>query len=158
MTSENVLLRQPVQAIRVLAVGLLIYWDHLLCADGFDEVKQQQFYRPLGGGVEFGETAAQAVARELREETGMSIEVRANLGAVENLFTFQGAPGHEVVFELVCSPAPGSEPADLAPMTCDEQGAPFTAHWLPLAEVLANSHRVYPEGLPERLAKWINTL
>jgi ADP-ribose pyrophosphatase YjhB (NUDIX family) len=158
MASDNGALRQPAQAIRVLAVALLIYRDHLLCAEGFDAVKQQQFYRPLGGGVEFGETVAEAVARELREETGVSIEVRANLGAVENLFTFQGAAGHEVVFELLCVPAAGSEPPDLSPLTCHEEGAPFTAHWLPLAEVLAGTHRVYPEGLPDRLAKWINTL
>jgi 8-oxo-dGTP pyrophosphatase MutT (NUDIX family) len=158
MATDNATLRQPVRTIRVLAVALLMYRDHLLCADGFDAVKQQQFYRPLGGGVEFGETTAEAVTRELQEETGMSIEVRANLGAVENLFTFQGGAGHEVVFELVCVPAAGSEPPDLSPLACDEEGAAFTAHWLPLAEVLAGTHRVYPEGLPERLARWINTL
>ena len=156
--SEHLLTQPPVQAIRVLAIALLVYQDHLLCADGYDHVKQQQFYRPLGGGVEFGETAAEAVVRELREETGMTVEVRANLGAVENLFTFHGSPGHEVVFELVCVPAPGSEPRDLAQVTCDEGGSAFSAHWLPLAEVIGGMHRIYPEGLPDRIARWVNTL
>jgi ADP-ribose pyrophosphatase YjhB (NUDIX family) len=158
MTAAERAPQPPAQRLRVIALALLLFRDHLLCAEGFDTVKQQRFYRPLGGGVEFGETAAEAVARELREETGMALEVRANLGAVENLFTYQGHPGHEVVFELVCVPAPDYEPSDLAPILGDEGGMAFTARWLPLAEVLAGMHRVYPDGLPDRLATWINSL
>ena len=158
MTTAQPSPQPSAQHLRVIALALLLYRDHLLCAEGFDAVKQQRFYRPLGGGVEFGETTAAAVIRELREETGMAVEVRANLGAVENLYTYQGAPGHEVVFELVCRIAPGSEPPGLGPLTCHEESAPFTARWLPLAEVLAGTHRVYPEGLPERLAAWVNSL
>ena len=36
--------------------------------------------------------------------------------------------------------------------------APFEAVWLPLAEVLAGVHRVYPDALTERLAGWVNRL
>ena len=32
-------------------------------------------YRPPGGGVEFGETAAEAVQREFTEELGFAIEI-----------------------------------------------------------------------------------
>ena len=148
----------PESRIRVISLALLIWRDHLLCLEGHDRVKDETFYRPLGGGVEFGETAGAAAVRELREETGMSIEVGAALGASENLFRYQGEPGHEVVFEFICTIAPGHEPGDLGPMTCHEGGATFIARWLPLPEVLAGTHRVYPDGLAERLARWINSL
>ncbi len=157
---------QPPARIRPLALALVLWRDHVLLAEGYDEVKGETFYRALGGEIEFGETAAEAAVRELREETGRAIEVHALLGVIENRFTYRGAPGHEVCFELLCEFAPGpsapgadnAAPANLDAVICDEGGHAFTARWLPLAEVLAGTHRVYPEGTPERLAAWLNTL
>jgi ADP-ribose pyrophosphatase YjhB (NUDIX family) len=148
----------PPAHIRVLALAVLLWRDHLLCAEGYDTVKQQTFFRPLGGGVEFGERAEDAAVRELREELGMSVEVREALGVTENLFTYQGRPGHEVVFEYVCVPAPGHAPATLEPLVAVEGDARFVARWLPLAEVLGGAHLVYPDGLVDRLTAWVNRL
>lgn len=148
----------PPARIHVLALAVLLWRDHLLCAEGFDTVKQQTFFRPLGGGVEFGERAEEAAVRELHEELGMAVEVRETLGIAENLFTYQGRHGHEVVFEYVCVPAPGHEPANLDPLVAVEGEVRFVARWLPLAEVLAGTHRVYPDGLGDRLTAWVNRL
>jgi ADP-ribose pyrophosphatase YjhB (NUDIX family) len=148
--------RTPKQRIRTLALAVLLFRDHVLCAEGYDEVKRETFYRPLGGGVEFGELAADAAARELHEEIDRAVEVRELLAVTENLFTFNGAPGHEICFEFIAEFAEGSAPADLAPVVCNEGGRPFTARWLPLAEVVGGMHRVYPDGLPTRLASWLN--
>jgi len=137
---------------------VVLHRDHLLFAAGYDEVKQQTFYRALGGAIEFGESASDAVVRELAEETGRRIELCAALGVVENRFTYRGAPGHEIVFEYVATFAPGAAPADLAPIICNEGAYTFQAVWLPLAEVLGGTHRTYPEGLSARLAGWANTL
>ena len=146
----------PPPRIRPLAIGLLLHEDRLLFAEGHDAVKGETFYRALGGEIEFGEAAAAAVVREFREELGRAVEVRAPLGVVENRFTLHGEPGHEVIFEFLMEFAPGEAPGDFAPLTADEGGYPFTARWLPLAEVLAGAWRVYPEGVPERLAGWLN--
>lgn len=146
----------PPPRIRPLAIGLLLHGGHLLFAEGHDAVKGETFYRALGGEIEFGEAAAEAVVREFREELGRAVEVRAQLGALENRCTLQGEPGHEVIFEFLVEFAPGEAPENLAPLTADEGGQPFTARWLPLAEVLAGAWRVYPEGVPERLAGWLN--
>lgn len=144
--------------LRVIAIAVLVHCDHVLLAEGYDHVKQERFYRPLGGEVEFGERAAETVARELREETGIAVEVTDSLGAVENLFTYQGQPGHEVVFEYVARVRPGGPEVALTPIEAVEGEARFVARWLPLAEVLAGAHRVYPDALPERLAEWVNRL
>ena len=136
----------------------MVFRDHVLAAAGFDEAKGERFFRPLGGEVEFGEAAADAAMRELREEVGRGIEVRAALGVVENRFTYRDAPGHEVVFEFIAAFAAGEEPSTLDPIECREGDATFTARWLPLAEVLAGAHRIYPDGLPNRIAAWVNAL
>jgi ADP-ribose pyrophosphatase YjhB (NUDIX family) len=61
-----------------------------------------------GGRVEPGESAAQAVEREVREETGLDVRAGAPVGAVR-------LPGPGVVFDVVdlaCTLAdPGQEPA-----------------------------------------------
>ena len=57
-----------------------------------------EFDRLLGGSVEFGERAADAIRREVVEETGHHVANVRLLDVVENLFTLGGVPGHEVVF------------------------------------------------------------
>ena len=62
----------------------LIWWNgSLLVGQGYDRIKKQRFYRPLGGQLEAGETAAQAVVRELLEELGQEVELTRRLGGVE---------------------------------------------------------------------------
>ena len=146
----------PEARIRVIAICLVLHEDHLLMAEGYDSVKDEVFYRALGGEVEFGETAARAAARELREELGRDVVVGDLLGVIENRFTLRGEPGHEIVFEFLAAFAPGHAPEGLEPMTALEGDAPFTARWLPLAEVLAGTHRAYPEGVEDRLGAWVN--
>jgi ADP-ribose pyrophosphatase YjhB (NUDIX family) len=144
------------QRLRALAVAVVLHRDHVLCAEGYDSVKRETFYRPLGGEIEFGERAGDAAVRELAEETGRRIAIRGALGVVENVFTYEGKPGHEVVFEFVAEFAPGEEPPDLSPIVAREGRHTFTARWLHLAEVLAGAHTVYPDDLPSRLAEWVN--
>jgi ADP-ribose pyrophosphatase YjhB (NUDIX family) len=56
------------------------------------------YVRLLGGSIEFGESAADAVQREIREELGSELESPRLLGVLENRFELDGVPGHEVLF------------------------------------------------------------
>lgn len=56
------------------------------------------FHRPLGGHVEFGEHALDAVGRELREEVGQSLTSVRLAGVLENIFEWAGVTQHEIVF------------------------------------------------------------
>ena len=58
----------------------------------------EEYERPLGGNVEFGEYASDAIRREIREEIGQELTDVLLLGVLENLFELDGAPGHEIVF------------------------------------------------------------
>ncbi len=142
--------------IRVIAIGVLVWRKHLLVHRGYDHVKQETFFRPLGGGIEFDEEARDAVVREFREELDRGVEVGALISVTENMFNFDGAPEHEIVFEFEIDFAPGEHPATLEPMAAHEDdGTPFEARWLPLVEVLDGTHIVYPQGFRARLAAWL---
>lgn len=56
------------------------------------------FHRPLGGHVEYGEYAAETVRREFREEIGQALTEVKLAGVLENIFEWDGATQHEVVF------------------------------------------------------------
>jgi ADP-ribose pyrophosphatase YjhB (NUDIX family) len=61
------------------------------------------FHRPLGGHVEFGEYALEAVHRELQEEIRKHLAGVRLLGVLENIFQWDGALQHEVVFMFTAS-------------------------------------------------------
>ncbi|MBR1649112.1 MAG: GNAT family N-acetyltransferase [Alphaproteobacteria bacterium] len=83
--------------IRPLAVAVIKKQDRLLVIPGYDEIKKEKFYRLPGGGIEFGETSFQALQREIKEEIGAEAVILKQLGIAENIFTFNGQQGHEIV-------------------------------------------------------------
>ena len=84
--------------IRVIAICVFRIAERILVFEAFDSVKETPFYRPLGGGVEPGETTQEAIAREIGEELGQEITDLVLLGVIENLFTVEQRVGHEIVF------------------------------------------------------------
>jgi NUDIX domain. len=60
--------------IRALVLCLFRDQDRILVFRDHDSMKQSDYYRPLGGGIEFGETSREALIREMREELGAEIE------------------------------------------------------------------------------------
>lgn len=84
--------------IRVIAICVFQHNNRILVFEGFDSVKGTPFYRPLGGGVDPGETSLAAVAREIREETGQEVMDLRLLGVLESIFTVEQRAGHEIVF------------------------------------------------------------
>ena len=63
-----------------------------------------------GGHIEFGETAREALVREIREEMGVEATAGKFLGAVENSFMQHGKPHAEInlVFELKFAEKPAA--------------------------------------------------
>ena len=76
--------------IRPIVLGLAIKNNKILVSEGYDKVKDETFYRCLGGGIEFLEKSEEALKREFMEEININITVKDFLGISENIFTFQG--------------------------------------------------------------------
>ena len=83
--------------IRAIVICVFTKNDTILVCEGYDELKQEYYYRPIGGGIEFGETSKEALIREVQEEINAKIEHVKYLGTIENIFTYNGMPGHEMV-------------------------------------------------------------
>ena len=130
--------------IRPLALAVIRRGDALLVFEGRDEVKDETYYRPLGGGVEFGESSKDALKREFGEELGAEIEVGKRLGVLENVFTWRGTAGHEIAFLYEAAFVdPGFYERDEMKII-DE---PATACWVDLAGFRDGSKILYPDGL-----------
>ena len=85
------------EEIRPIVLGLAIKDNKLLVSEGFDKVKNQTFYRCLGGGIEFLEKSTDALKREFLEEININIIIKNFLGITENIFTYEGKNAHELV-------------------------------------------------------------
>lgn len=85
------------KVIRPVVLGIAKKDNKLLVSKGYDKIKNQFFYRCLGGGIEFQETSIEALKREFKEEIDIDIEIEDYCGLAENIFTFQGKKGHELV-------------------------------------------------------------
>lgn len=88
--------------IRVIALGLIQDGKRIFVSEGYDPVKQETFYRALGGGVDFGETSRTALKREFQEEIQADLTNINYLCCIENLFTFNGRQGHEIIQLYKC--------------------------------------------------------
>lgn len=83
--------------VRPIALGIFRWGDYIFVTKGYDPVKDQVFYRPLGGTIEFGERGMDTVSRELKEENGADVAGLRCVATFENIFTYAGKPGHEIV-------------------------------------------------------------
>lgn len=137
--------------IRHLAICVFRHQGRILIAPGYDDVKQQRFFRPLGGGVKFGELAVDALRREIREELGLEFESPVQLGVLENRFEYRGRPGHEIVFVFDAAFVDASVYAR-PEVPIAEPGWDGPAEWLDLRKPL--SAPLYPDGLEALLRQY----
>lgn len=131
-------------SIRNLVICVFRDGTRILVGQGFDDVKNETFMRPLGGAVEFGERAADALRREIREELGVEITDLTRLGVLENVFTYQGQPGHELVLVYDARFVdPGLYAKSSIPL--NESVWDGRARWIDLST--PPSHPLFPDGL-----------
>lgn len=83
--------------IRPLALCIFHHHGKILVNQFHDDVENMTLFRPIGGGIEFGERSHDAIVREVQEELGRSISDIRLIGTLENIFTYAGNPGHEIV-------------------------------------------------------------
>lgn len=88
------------ETIRVIAFCILIYNNKLLLSKSYDNVNSEYFYRPLGGGLEFGEKSIDAVKREFQEEVNEEIKDLKLMGIIENIFIFKAKKNMKFILHI----------------------------------------------------------
>ncbi|MGE5264695.1 MAG: NUDIX hydrolase [Acidobacteriota bacterium] len=142
----------PEHRIRALALGVFRRGDAILVGEGYDPIKDQIFYRPLGGGIEFGEHSLVALHREMQEEIGAEIKNARLLGTVENIFVFNGVPGHEIIQIYEAEFVDESFYAQ-ASFVVNEGPLIGKALWMSLGDFQNGATPLYPDGLLSLLTK-----
>jgi ADP-ribose pyrophosphatase YjhB (NUDIX family) len=139
------------ERIRPIAICIIRHGEHIFVAEGYDPVKDETFYRPLGGSIEFGETGRQTIGRELREELDAEVIVGRYLCTSENIFTFNGHTGHEIVliFEAEFADLQRFWPGPFEGK--EDSGETFAALWKPLSFFREKHAPLYPQHLLEIL-------
>jgi ADP-ribose pyrophosphatase YjhB (NUDIX family) len=125
--------------------------ERLLVSEMFDAV-EGTFYRPPGGGIEFGEHSRDAAVRELREEFDLPVDphLLALTGVIENAFDFRDKRYHEICFIYEAwVDAAVLETMD-GKVARDVPGGTEIAKVFTLSELLG-MEPVYPDGVQEML-------
>jgi ADP-ribose pyrophosphatase YjhB (NUDIX family) len=138
--------------IRPISLGLIWKDTSLLVAHGVDPLDGQPFFRPLGGGLEFGERAIDALRREFVEEIGAELCDERFITVLENLFRYDGQPHHELVFVFEAR-FKDARLYERAEFEIHEQNMSTTASWMPLRELVGGDRPLYPAGLESFLSE-----
>lgn len=136
--------------IRNIAVGLPHKDGHVLALEGYDPVRDLRFYRAIGGGIEFGETAEIALRREFREELACELGAVTLLAVIENIFEHEGRPGHEIAHVFAVESAElDAVPLD-AELTILDEGSPV--RWVRITDLQSGVMPLFPDGALDALA------
>ena len=133
------------QLARPIAIALLRNDDRILVSAVPDEVRGMTGWRPPGGTIEFGERGEDALCREIREELGAELSEIRYLDTLENIFTYLGDVGHELVRVYE---ARFADPGLYVRGSIEgiEDDSPFRCIWKPLSDFVAGEP-LYPDGL-----------
>lgn len=83
--------------ILVLALGLIQNSDRIFVSQDYDAIKQQTFYRALGGDIDFGESSFDTLKREFRATIQAELTNINYLGCLENIFVYDNDIQHEFI-------------------------------------------------------------
>ena len=142
---------QPWSGGRVRPIAIAIVWrtDSLLVFEAYDASKGETFYRPLGGGIEFGEYGRDAIVREMREEIGAELVDVTYIGTLENVYTHEGRPGHELVLVYEAALTDAALYAAEELVGREDNGASFKVVWKPFSLFQSGRRSALP-GRPGR--------
>lgn len=119
------------------AAALIIKDNKLLVAKSAD----YDCYYTVGGGIEINETSEEAVVREVREETGYSLEVDCLAFVQERFLVVDKQRYHEIAFYYLMK---DSADINISGSSLTDQSQE-SLHWLPIRDL--HKINIVPEFL-----------
>ena len=80
--------------LNVRAAGVMIHNGKILVHKNVNS----DHYALIGGRVEIGESSANTIKREIKEELGKDVEITGYISTIENFFEMKGSKYHEILF------------------------------------------------------------
>ena len=133
---------------RYRAAAIIVENDCVLFASN----EKDDYLYSIGGGVHMGETAEDAVLREVFEETGVHYEIERLAVIHENFFdenggSLKGFNCHEISFYFLMK-SRGTQELHSNSMT---QGVKEEMRWIPIKDL--NKYKAFPLFLKDYLSK-----
>ena len=128
--------------IRPIVLGIVKRDDKILVSKGYDKIKNEIFYRSIGGGIEFLENSKDALKREFKEELNIDINVGDFLGISENIFTYNGRNAHKLIlfYNVDISDSNYKEKYHIIDDNCETD-----AMWINIDKFINKELKIYPE-------------
>ena len=130
--------------IRPIVLGIVKKENKILVSKGYDKVKDEVFYRSIGGGIEFLEESKEALKREFKEELNIDIIVGEFLGIAENIFTYNGKDAHELIlfYNVDIKDKDYKEKYHIIDDNCETD-----AMWIDINKFKNKELKIYPEQM-----------
>lgn len=133
---------------RYRAAAIIVENDCVLFAGNVNE----DYLYSIGGGVHMGETAEQAVVREVFEETGVRYEIDRLAVINENFFnensgTLKGLNCHEICLYFLMK-SKGNQNLNSHSTT---HGVKEEMHWIPIKDL--DKYKAFPSFMKDYLSK-----
>ena len=135
-----------VGTIRPIAAAVIRDGSRILVWDDYNPATGEVVSVPLAGGIEFGETGEQAIARELAEEIRAVPRRIRLLGLLEDIFEWAGQKRHELYLVYDVDLADRTIYAVEEVQVVEPDGTTYAARWRSLGE-FDDRARLVPDGL-----------
>ena len=106
-------------------------------------------YALPGGHIRIGETTADGLVREYKEETGADIRVGKLLWTEECFWEWNGTHDHNIAFDSRLELADGSDIPDTGAFVAHQDNCKVVLGWLPIEKL--EDVTIYPEFIKEQI-------
>jgi ADP-ribose pyrophosphatase YjhB (NUDIX family) len=142
---------RPQNSIRGKAIALAKLKDKLLVCEVLNDQGILKGWCPLGGGIEFGETAEVALRREIQEELRSDIQIIGDPIVFENIFQHHGIQGHEIVFAFRVHFSDSQIYAKNRFQIFEARGSAHWVEWIEIERFKKGEHILFPPNLLKKL-------
>lgn len=140
------------QQIQPIALCFFRRENQILVAERYDGQKKENYYRPLGGGLMFGEYSWDTIRREIKEELGEEIKNLTFIGQTESICPDNGHTDHEIIFMFEGEFANKSTYTKEILLGKERNGKEVRAVWKPISEFRKKKAKFHPEVLLDYLS------